>query len=132
MEEKIKSIYNCNEIEGNDPLVIWHNQVIEKCESEMTISDVARCIRQNLFLKSAYEMLLVYLMHNPYEGDAYEGELMEKASLMDEEFIANHRSVVSKIVRDAYRFIENNYWEFEDDKLEFKESVNELAEKLKD
>ena len=30
MEEKIKDLYNCKKLSGNDPLVTWHNQVIEK------------------------------------------------------------------------------------------------------
>jgi hypothetical protein len=30
MGETIKDIYGCKKLEGNDPLVIWHNQVIEK------------------------------------------------------------------------------------------------------
>ena len=30
MEEKIRDLYNCNKLIGDDPLVIWHNQVIEK------------------------------------------------------------------------------------------------------
>ena len=69
MKEKIKDLYNCKKLSGDDPLVTWHNQVMEKKVYELSISDVARCIRQNLFLESAYEMLLVYLLHNPYAGD---------------------------------------------------------------
>lgn len=30
MEEKIRDLYNCNKLIGDDSLVIWHNQVIEK------------------------------------------------------------------------------------------------------
>ena len=83
MKEKIKDLYNCKKLSGDDPLVTWHNQVMEKKVYELSISDVARCIRQNLFLESAYEMLLVYLLHNPYAGDVYEGELMDKAGEID-------------------------------------------------
>ena len=30
MEEKIRDLYKCNKLIGDDSLVIWHNQVIEK------------------------------------------------------------------------------------------------------
>ena len=44
-----KDIYKCNKLKGDDALVIWYNEVIEKSPDELNISDVARCIRQNLF-----------------------------------------------------------------------------------
>ena len=87
MEEKIKELYNCDKLKGDDSLVIWYNQVIEKTADELTVSDVARCIRQNLFLETAYEMLMVYLLQNPYEGDVYEGELIGKACEIDLKYL---------------------------------------------
>ena len=29
MEKIIKDLYKCNRLDGNDPLVIWHNRVKE-------------------------------------------------------------------------------------------------------
>lgn len=83
MEEKIKDIYDCTPLKGDDPLVIWYNQVINKTMDELTVTDVARCIRQNLFLELAYKMLIVYLLHDPYEGDKYKDEFMDKLVEMD-------------------------------------------------
>ena len=108
MEEKIKDIYNCSPLKGDDPLIIWYNSVIEKKVSELTVADVARCIRQGLFVEKAYEVLLAYLMHNPYEGDVYEGELMEKASEVDLALIKKHKTTLTKIIEKAKSFINVN------------------------
>ena len=126
MEEKIKELYNCDKLKGDDSLVIWYNQVIEKTADELTVSDVARCIRQNLFLETAYEMLMVYLLQNPYEGDVYEGELIDKACEIDLKYLLGHRDTISEIISRARQFIKTNEWDCEEDKIEFEESINTL------
>ncbi|MDO4438914.1 MAG: contact-dependent growth inhibition system immunity protein [Eubacteriales bacterium] len=131
MEEKIKDKYECDKLVGNDTLVMWYNQVIEKNIGELTISDVARCIRQKLFLDTAYEMLLVYLLHDPYAGDIYAGELMEKACEVDSDFIIKHKDSVSEIIEHAQQFIDNHTWEFEEDKIEYQEAVERLSKLIK-
>lgn len=128
MDKKIKELYKCERLKGKDPLVIWHNRVIEKREDELTISDVARCIRQNLFVETAAEMLLVYLLHDPYTGDVYGGELMEKARDIDIKYLLKHKDIVSEIIEKANEFIENNKWESDEEKHEYKESVDKLGE----
>ena len=116
MEERIIDLYKCERLHGDDPLVYWHNQVIEKREDELTVSDVARCIRQNLFMETAVEMMLVYLLQNPYEGDVYGGELLEKAGEIDIEYLMDHKDTVSEIVEKAYKFVDTYDWECEEDK----------------
>lgn len=131
MEKKIKEMYNCKKLSGEDPLITWYNCVIEKTEEELTVADVARCIRQNLFLEVTYEMLLVYLLNNPYEGDAYAGELMDKASDLDPRYLKTHKDTVQEIVDKAYRFIEKYKWECNEDKLEYIDAVKKFSESLK-
>lgn len=126
MDRRIKEIYNCERLEGTDPLVYWYNQVIEKVVTELNVGDVARCFRQELFLDVAYDMTLVYLLNNPYEGDLYAGELMEKASKMDVVYIEQHKNVIAKIIEKAESFIANNVWESNAERSEFEQSVRKL------
>ena len=126
MEEKIKDVYKVEKLKGNDSLVEWHNSVIEKTETELTVADVARCIRQNIFVEVAYEMLIVYLMHDSYAGDMFPGELMEKASEVGSELILKYSNSLKEIIEKAEIFIENNNWECEEDREEFSESVIRL------
>ena len=127
MEQRIREIYNCEKIEGNDPLVQWYNAVIEKRVDELTISDVARCIRQNIFIESAYEVLLAYLLQNPYEGDVYEGELMDKAGKVDKNIIIKYKETILEIINIAQEFIKTYDWICEEDKEEYTDAVNRLA-----
>ena len=130
MEEKIKDIYDCTPLPGEDPLVIWYNHVINKTVAELTVADVARCIRQELFVEKAYEVLLAYLLHNPYEGDVYEGELMDKAVEVDDELIIKHKTTIIEIIDKAESFISRYEWICEEDKTEYMEAVNRLYRKI--
>jgi hypothetical protein len=47
-------------------------------------------------------MLLVYLLHNPYAGDVYEGELMDKAAKMDKDYIKKHKNIMNEVISNAY------------------------------
>ena len=129
---KIKDIYKAEKLSGNDSLVEWHNNVIEKTEAELTVSDVARCIRQNLFVETAYEMLIVYLLQDPFAGDMYPGELMEKAGDVEEEIIRRHSQSLKDVINKAELFIKENKWELEDEREEYLESVNTLKKKIED
>ena len=128
--KKIREIYSCDRLEGDDPLVIWHNEVIEKCPNELTASDVARCVRQKLFLEVAYETLLKFLLQDPYAGDLYAGELLEKASEVDQEYIKKHRDEITEIVNLADEFARVHEWESIDDKLEYISELDKLKVKL--
>lgn len=130
MEEKIKDIYNCVPLKGDDTLVKWYNNVIEKKIEELTIADVARCIRQNLFIERVYEVLLSYLLNNPYEGDVYEGELMDKASEVDEALIIKYKKTIIEIIENAECFTDKYEWLCEEDKEEFSESIQRLGKMI--
>lgn len=130
MEKKIKDIYHCEPLDGYDPLVIWHNQVIEKSIDELTIADAARCIRQDLFIDKAYEALLAYLLHDPYAGDMYKGELMDKAGEVNDDMIRKHKKTIEEIVKNAEQLVETYDWITDEDKIDFSESVHRLKETL--
>ena len=130
MEEKIRDIYNVEKLNGNDPLVIWHNQVIDKVPEELTVADIARCIRQNLFVETAYEVLLAVLLHNPFAGDMYEGELMEKASKVDKSLIVKYSDTITQIINYARSSSMEKEWLDEEEKSEFLEYISELNELL--
>lgn len=116
MEEKIREIYDCTLLAGDDPLVIWYNHVIDKTVAELTAADVARCIRQRLFVEKAYELLLAYLLHNPYEEDIYEGELLDKATEVDDALITKYEAIIVEIIDSAEEFINEHEWVCEEEK----------------
>lgn len=133
MEEKIKDIYQCKpeKTDIDDPLVKWYNSVIEKDVSQLTKGDAARCIRQNVFVETAAEAILGYLLDNPLAGDMFEGELMEKAAQIDSGILKKYSSAVSEILNKSYLLLEDHIWDFTEDRQEFYESVRKLEAAIK-
>ena len=134
MDKKIRDIYHTEAIttDLDDTLVEWHNNVIEKTVDQLTKEDVARCIRQDIFVESATEALLGYLLGDPLAGELYEGELMEKAADIDEAVMRKYSKIIRKIVRSARETLKNHEWPYDDDGEErgaFKEAVDALDRK---
>ena len=130
MEGKIKDIYGAKAISGTDSLVKWHNEVIEKSSDELTVADVARCIRQDLFVETAYETLLAYLLNEPYAGDIYPGELMEKAGEVDETVIKKHAATIKTVIDKAKMFADHHEWDDLDERAEYEEYIEKLKDRL--
>lgn len=85
-EQKIKDIWGCSYIESGVelyPLQKWYNQLIDKKVSEIEVSDVLRMIRQNEFIDIAIQRAVKFLKENPFAGEMYEGELLEKMSTLE-------------------------------------------------
>lgn len=110
--EKIKSIYGFSKIEVEGelyPLQKWYNQLIEKTIYEITIADVLRMIRQNEFIEIAISRAICYYKNNPFAGELYEGELLEKMALFDIIQLGEYMYEIRNILENALR--ENEVYE---------------------
>lgn len=132
-DKKIKNIYQCKaiEIEGKIyPLQKWYNELIEKKVSELEVSDVLRMIRQNVFLDIAISKSVEFLMENPFAGELYEGELLEKLSDVDISILMNDMKEVRGILSDALIKNKSYEWLNEEERKEFEEVVLKFSDKI--
>ena len=132
-DKKIKNIYGCSNIEAEGelyPLQKWYNQVIEKTISEITIADVLRMMRQNEFVELAISRAIDYLKDNPFAGELYEGELLEKVSMFDINQIRDYSDEIRNILEIALKENEVYEWLNEDERMAFKKIVNSFSEKI--
>ncbi len=117
--EKIKEIYQCHPLEETDALSRWHNEVLEKTAGELTELDVARCLRQELFVESAAEAMMSHLLQNPLAGGQYEGELMELAGDVDEHVMARFANEIRGIIIAAENLLYVKEWDSPEDRDAF-------------
>ena len=57
-ESKIKELFDCEYVVSDEalyPLQEWYNSLIDKTISELTISDILRMLRQNVFTNLAMQ-----------------------------------------------------------------------------
>ena len=132
---KIKDIYGCNYIEADGkmyPLQKWYNQLIDKKISEITVFDVLRMIRQNEFVDVAISKAIVYLKANPFVGDMYEGELLEKLSKININDLKDYLNEIKDILSNALAKNESYDWLDEEERKEFEEIISSFSEKILD
>ena len=130
-DKKIKEIYGCdNNKTRGDTLVDWYNEIIEKTEAELTIFDVFRCFRQNIFIESAVVVLLSYLQNNVFAGDMYEGEGIENLSGLDDKYLLPYITTVDEILIKARKDSTDHEGLCQEDKEDFDGYIKQLSDKI--
>ena len=124
-ENKIKDIYSCKLEQNSDSnkvynLEIWYNKLLEKTYSELTVADVLRMIRQEVFVEIALKKAIDILKNNPLVGEMYEGELLEKVLKEEIETITKkYNEDIKMILKKAKEKAENYEWITNDEKNDF-------------
>ena len=115
-------------VDDNSPLGQWYKEVINKSLEDITIGDYSRMLRQNVLLHIAVPNTLSILFDNPFEGEMYDGEMLE---LLIRVTKANKGLVTQKNLQEllmvAKKEIDRYEWESERDKEEYILLLKELA-----
>ncbi len=125
---KIKNI-NIKNLKNDSSLDTWYNQMIKKKVDELSLLDISRMLRQDIYGDIALPLAVRILIRNPLEGEMYEGQLLE---LMIK-YITNHQEckkgidypLLSLAIDYALNTME---WDFEEDKEEYKDLVKQLEQ----
>lgn len=108
----------------------WYNGLIEKTISEIEIADVLRMIRQKQFMDIAIFKAVYYLEKNPFSGELYEGELLEKLSTVNKNEIIKYKNEIITILLDSLEKNKKYEWLEEEEREEFKDIIGNFYMKL--
>lgn len=99
MNETIGYIHKCKPIQDAQySLQIWYNNLLKKREDELTTFDVIRMLRQKKFVDLAVKKALEFLIYNPFAGDCFAGELLEKLIDIDSTIVQQNRTIIYRII----------------------------------
>lgn len=132
---KIKDIYMCKYIKQDGemyPLQKWYNQLIDKKISEVNVLDILRMIRQREFIDIAILRAVDYLKENPFIGDMYEGEVLEKLSSIEVNSLTGYLDEIKDILSIALIKNESYEWLNNEEKKEFAEIIRKFSEKIEE
>lgn len=132
-EKKIKDIWRCSYIESETelyPLQKWYNQLIDKKVSEIEVSDVLRMIRQNEFIDIAIPKAVEFLMINPFAGEMYEGELLEKMSKLEGSILIQYRQELREVLEGALINNKTYEWMDEEERIDFEKVIVNFFKKI--
>lgn len=132
MQKTISELYNVKEIKLNKnstSLEIWFNSVIYKNITQITLSDVLRMIRQQLFLEIALEKAIELLKNNPFVGEYYSGELFEHLLKINPRLLKKFDREIKKIIINIKANI--NEINNEEEKNEIEQASQKIADLIK-
>lgn len=132
MEEtrKIKEYYDCQyDEEEVYPLQKWYNQLIDKTMNELTIADVLRMMRQELFVDLAMERAMVFLEDDVFAGEAYDGQLLEGISRISTSYLAPYSDRLNALLKIALDRSELHEWSYEGEREEFEQIVDSVSKR---
>ncbi|SCP99923.1 contact-dependent growth inhibition system immunity protein [Anaerobium acetethylicum] len=132
-EQKIKDIWGCSYIESEVelyPLQKWYNQLIDKKVSEIEVSDVLRMIRQNEFIDIAIQRAVKFLKENPFAGEMYEGELLEKMSTLERGALKQYIQELREVLGVALIKNKTYEWLDEEERKDFEKVIGYFLDKI--
>lgn len=130
---KIKDIYMCKPIEVDGelfPLQKWYNQLIDKKLIVLEVSDITRMIRQKEFMDMAILKAIDYLKENPFIGEMYDGELLEKISGINVDSLRKYIEEIRSILSNAIEKNEKYPWLLDEERIEFADMIKEFKSKI--
>lgn len=104
--------------------------MIDKKISEINIADVLRMIRQNEFLDVAIYKAMFLLKDNPFIGEAYDGELLEKISDITSEYFKNYLCDMENILLTVSRMNKTYEWCIESERTDFERLIIKMINKM--
>ena len=131
--KSIKEMYECNYIPEQDllyPLQKWYNKLLDKTIDELTIADILRIIRQKEFIDIAISKAVEILISNPFAGELYEGELLEKISQLEKGKLKKYITLLENINSNALIQNEKHEWLTEKEKKDYVQLIISFKNKL--
>lgn len=110
-----------DELERTSPLGKWFYEMVQKSVDELTLRDVLRMLRQEVFPDIAIPFACTKVLEDPFCGEMYAGEMID---LLTKAFISNpdeKKQVFYTIfVEEIQQKWETFEWESDFEKEEYK------------
>lgn len=136
MYRKIKEIYDCNyypdSVTKIYSLPAWHNRVIDKTVSELDELDVARMMRQDVFVECAVERALEFLREDPFAGELADAEFLVKMSKLDNKYLMPYKKELRELFLRAVEEKEEFEWMSEGNKEDFEKIIPTFLKKFQE
>jgi len=126
IKEKFNLDYENNEIKSG--LIKWYNNLLNKSPCELNAVDVSKMIRQDIIKDFALDILIDLIITNPFDGEMYDGDLLNLIISEGIEEIRNKKGFNDLVLRlDGIDDEINEFdWITEKDKELFKVNLRYL------
>ena len=126
-----------HQAENQSSLERWYEKIRKLPISQLTSGDIARRIRQQIFLKEIMPVAIKFIGNNPLAGDYYEGEILIAISKLNKIFWEQHNdlfNVLKKTLKNLLNdknYFNNKEYEFSDKFPEEREMYEKTVREFK-
>lgn len=106
-----------------------YNSVIAKTVDNINDEDIAYMLRQEMLPELFIPLAIKRLKENPMAGGLYEGELICSLSMWNPLPVEYKKDIFS-ILPTLESYLENGFFEFENDKIKYENSLNVIKAQL--
>jgi len=126
IKEKFNLDYENNQTKSG--LIKWYNNLLNKSPCELNAVDVSKMIRQDILKDFALDILIDLIIANPFDGEMYDGDLLNLIISEGIEEIRNKKGFNDLVLRlDGIDDKINEFdWITEKDKELFKVNLRYL------
>lgn len=125
---KIKGV-NLDLVKKESPLDKWYYIMIQKFVDELSLLDISRMLRQNIFLDIAIPISWKKLVENPFCGELYDGQLLELIVRVTKQNPGiKHTHFFEQFESDIVKKIEAYEWNTGEEKEEYISLVKQLEQ----
>lgn len=134
IEKELGIIYSPHEVKFTG-LPLWYDKIRARQINELTDGDLARFIRQNLYLSFIIPEALRRLNINPAIGDMYYGEVLNSMVKVDIEFWKSNKNILNDVLQLIDKVINKELivscdWLYPNEKSEFFNKIKILKYSL--
>ncbi len=135
--EKIEGIVYDSKYENEGTLPAWYKSIRKKKLSQLSDGDLARFIRQGMYLEHILFECVDRLYENPSSGEKYDGELIEALSKNVDKSFWKKNEECKKLMNNFLSHFNSNvslesYEELDDfEKDEIMVAINQLSRNIK-
>ena len=119
------------------PLEVWYRDVRKKRLSDLTDGDIARFVRQKMYLGYIVPEAIKRVLDNPTIGDTYYGEILTSLYQINDTFWEENKNCGREMIMLLDKLLAGNLiaydfeWSYEDEATEFYAKASSFYEKLK-
>lgn len=117
-----------DELEREYGLQIWFYNMVQKSIEELTLGDVGRMLRQDVFLDIAIPLAWKYMLADPFDAEMYEGELIVAMTGVVKKYPdMKNFDLYERFVKKVQEQIEKYDWGCEENKVAYKKEFEEFC-----
>lgn len=123
---KIKEV-KLDSLKKESQLDKWYFTMIQKSVDELSLLDISRMLRQNIYLDIAIPLTWKKLLENPFCGELYDGQLLELlVRVVQQDPEIKRTNFFEQYKADIEKKINDHEWNNDEEKEEYISLVKQL------